>query len=338
MIFTIPRAIFIGLLQRAFLILPSGKAFLDIPGGNLLFASVGWLLWQPDSSPGLVARVGEDYPQAWLEMFHQRGLDTRGITVLPEAVDVRHFCAYTSRTTRVTDDPVSHFARLKLPFPKMLLGYHPPSKIDSRTRLSATSIRLGDVPDLYLDAGAAHLCPVDYLTHSLLPALLRQSQISTITLDPAAGYMNPTYFNLVPALVTGLSAFMPSEEELRFLFQGRSNDLWEMMEALAAYGCDLIVVKRGEGGQALLDAAAHKRWEIPAYPARLVDPSGAGDAFCGGFLAGYCSTYDPLEAALTGNIAASLAIEGSGPFYALDALPGLAQARLEAVRQGVRMV
>lgn len=338
MIFTIPRAIFIGLLQRAFLILPSGKAFLDIPGGNLLYASVGWLLWQPDSSPGLVARVGEDYPQAWLEMFHQRGLDTRGITVLPEAVDVRHFCAYTSRTTRVTDDPVSHFARLKLPFPKMLLGYHPPSKIDSRTRLSATSIRLGDVPDLYLDAGAAHLCPVDYLTHSLLPALLRQSQISTITLDPAAGYMNPTYFNLVPALVTGLSAFMPSEEELRFLFQGRSNDLWEMMEALAAYGCDLIVVKRGEGGQALLDAAAHKRWEIPAYPARLVDPSGAGDAFCGGFLAGYCSTYDPLEAALTGNIAASLAIEGSGPFYALDALPGLAQARLEAVRQGVRMV
>lgn len=338
MIFTIPRAIFIGLLQRAFLILPSGKAFLDIPDGNLLYASVGWLLWQPDSSPGLVARVGEDYPQAWLEMFHQRGLDTRGITVLPEAVDVRHFCAYTSRTTRVTDDPVSHFARLKLPFPKMLLGYHPPSKIDSRTRLSATSIRLGDVPDLYLDAGAAHLCPVDYLTHSLLPALLRQSQISTITLDPAAGYMNPTYFNLVPALVTGLSAFMPSEEELRFLFQGRSNDLWEMMEALAAYGCDLIVVKRGEGGQALLDAAAHKRWEIPAYPARLVDPSGAGDAFCGGFLAGYCSTYDPLEAALTGNIAASLAIEGSGPFYALDALPGLAQARLEAVRQGVRMV
>lgn len=338
MIFTIPRAIFIGLLQRAFLILPSGKAFLDIPDGNLLYASVGWLLWQPDSSPGLVARVGEDYPQAWLEMFHQRGLDTRGITVLPEAVDVRHFCAYTSRTTRVTDDPVSHFAWLKLPFPKMLLGYHPPSKIDSRTRLSATSIRLGDVPDLYLDAGAAHLCPVDYLTHSLLPALLRQSQISTITLDPAAGYMNPTYFNLVPALVTGLSAFMPSEEELRFLFQGRSNDLWEMMEALAAYGCDLIVVKRGEGGQALLDAAAHKRWEIPAYPARLVDPSGAGDAFCGGFLAGYCSTYDPLEAALTGNIAASLAIEGSGPFYALDALPGLAQARLEAVRQGVRMV
>ncbi len=335
---TTPRSIFIGLLQRAFLIVPSGEAFLDMPGGNLLFASVGWSLWAPESPPGLVARVGEDYPQAWLEMFQQKGLDIRGITILPEAVDVRHFYAYTSRTTRVSDDPVSHFARLGLPFPKALLGYHPAPQMDSRTRLQTTSLRQGDVPELYLDVGAAHLCPVDYLTHSLLPALLRQSQVTTITLDPAAGYMNPTYYNLVPTLITGLSAFLPSEEELRFLFQGRSTDLWEMMEALAAYGCELIVVKRGEGGQALLDAAAHKRWEIPAYPARLVDPSGAGDAFCGGFLAGYRSTYDPLEAVLTGNIAASLVVEGSGPFYALDVLPGLAQARLDAVRQGVRRV
>lgn len=335
---TTPGAVFIGLLQRAYIIVPSGQVFLDIPAGNLLYASVGWALWNPDSPPGLVARVGEDYPQAWLDLFQQNGLDIRGITIIPEAVDVRHFCAFTSRTTRVSDDPVSHFARLGLPFPKALLGYHPASQIDSRTQLKTTSLRQVDIPDLYTDVSAAHLCPVDYLTHSLLPALLRQSQVTTITLDPAAGYMNPTFFNLAPTLVTGLTAFLPSEEELRFLFQGRSTDLWEMMDALAAYGCDLIVVKRGEGGQALLDAAAHKRWEIPAYPSRMVDPSGAGDAFCGGFLAGYRNTYDPLEAALIGNITASLVVEGSGPFYALDALPGLAQARLEAIRQGARRV
>lgn len=335
---TTPGAIFIGLLQRAYLIVPSGQAFLDVPAGNVLYASVGWSFWNPDSPPGMVARVGEDYPQAWLEMFQERGLDISGITILPEAVDVRHFCAFTSRTTRVNDDPLSHFARLELPFPKALLGYHPPSPIDSRTQLKITSPRYADIPEIYKDINAAHLCPVDYLTHSLLPALLRQSQVTTITLDPAAGYMNPTFFNLAPTLVSGLSAFLPSEEELRFFFQGHSTDLWEMMDALAAYGCDLIIVKRGEGGQALLDAAAHKRWEIPAYPSRMVDPSGAGDAFCGGFLAGYRNTYDPLEATLIGNITASLVVEGSGPFYALDALPGLAQARLEAIRQGVRRV
>jgi sugar/nucleoside kinase (ribokinase family) len=64
----------------------------------------------------------------------------------------------------------------------------------------------------------------------------------------------------------------------------------------------------------------------------VIDPTGAGDAFCGGFLAGFRSTYEPVDAALHGNISASLVIEGGGPFYALDALPGLAQARLEGLR------
>jgi hypothetical protein len=184
--------------------------------------------------------------------------------------------------TRVTMTGES-FARQELPFPKALLGYHPPSPIDSRTQLKITSPRQVDIPEIYKDINAAHLCPVDYLTHSLLPALLRQSQVTTITLDPAAGYMNPTFYNLAPTLVSGLSAFLPPEEELRFFFQGHSTDLWEMMDALAAHGCDLIVVKRGEGGQALLDAAAHKRWKsrlthhgwwIQVVPVI---------AFCGGF-------------------------------------------------------
>jgi len=68
----------------------------------------------------------------------------------------------------------------------------------------------------------------------------------------------------------------------------------------------------------------------------VVDPTGIGDAFCGGFLAGFRHTYDPLQAVLHGNISASMVIEGHGPFYALEALPGLAQARLEALRQSVR--
>jgi len=111
-----------------------------------------------------------------------------------------------------------------------------------------------------------------------------------------------------------------------------------MAEALAAYGCEMIVIKRGEGGQYLYDSAGRARWEVPAYPSRLVDPGGAGDAFCGGFLAGYRRSYDPLEATLYGNISASLVVEGTGPFYALDALPGLAQARLDALRQNVRRI
>jgi len=133
-----------------------------------------------------------------------------------------------------------------------------------------------------------------------------------------------------------LTAFMPSEEEIRQLFQGRSEDLWEMAEALSAYGCELVVIKRGERGQLLYDASAKTRWEIPAYPARLVNPTGVGDAFCGGFLAGYRQTYDPVEAVLYGNVSAAVVTEGVGPFFALDVLPGLPQARLEHLCHSVR--
>jgi sugar/nucleoside kinase (ribokinase family) len=107
---------------------------------------------------------------------------------------------------------------------------------------------------------------------------------------------------------------------------------------VGAYGCEFVVIKRGESGQYLYDSTSKTRWEISAYPSRLVDPSGAGDAFCGGFLYGYRQTYDPLQAVLHGSISASMVIEGSGPFYALDAVSGLAQARLEALREAVHKV
>jgi ribokinase len=63
-----------------------------------------------------------------------------------------------------------------------------------------------------------------------------------------------------------------------------------------------------------------------------------GDSFCGGFIAGLHQDYDPLRAVLCGNISASLTIEGSGAFHALEALPGLAQARLDSLARTVRQV
>jgi hypothetical protein len=41
---------------------------------------------------------------------------------------------------------------------------------------------------------------------------------------------------------------------------------------------------------------------------------------------------------LYGSVSASLVVEGSGVFYALDALPRLAQARLEALHETVRKI
>jgi len=332
-----PRFLLAGEFRRDFIIPPAGQPCLDIPGGNLLYAAAGLHIWE--GNIGLIARVGKDYPQQWLESLDRWGFDRRGIQAVSEAVDSRRFMAYADSNTRSSDNPVTQFAMRGISFPKALLDYNPsPSPMNSRIRLQTLTIRQTDIPTDYLEASAAHLCPLDYLSQNLLPSLLRQGHISTITLDPSPGYMSPTFWDDIPAIVAGTTAFLTSEEKVRNLFQGRSSNLWEMAETLVSYGCEMVVIKRGEYGQFLYDGASHNRWMIPAYAARLINPTGAGDAFCGGFLAGFRRTYDPLQAVLHGNISASFVVEGNGPFYALDSMPGLADARLLALKDMVRRV
>ena len=326
-----------GQLRRQFLIPPEGKPLLDKPGGNLLYAAAGTRLWTDTVS--LLARVGEDFPNDWLRSFQQKGLDTRGVKVVPAPMDLRSFIVYIDERNFQRTNPVSHFARLGLPFPKGLLGYQPPQEEqDSRTRANPDSPKLSDIPADYRVAKAAHLAPLDLLTHSQLATAFRHSGVSYVTIDPDPGYMNANYLDDLRSLLQGITAFLPSEDEIRNLFWGRTHDLWEMAETLASFGCDIVVVKRGARGQLVYDRVGNRKWEIPGYPSNFVDPTGAGDAFCGGFLAGYAANLDPLQAALHGNISSSFAIEGNGPFYLLDSMPGLAQARLASLTDLVRQV
>lgn len=333
----IPEIVLAGQLRREYILTEGGRTLVDVPGGGLLYAAVGARLWTERVS--LLARVGEDYPHQWMRTFEQRGLDLQGVRILPETLDLRAFYAYTGAGQLQRSSPVSHFVRLGLPFPKSLLGYQPPEeKQDSRVNARPDSPRVADIPENYFFAKSIHLGPLDYLTHSQLAPAFRQYGEPIITIDPAAGYMNANFLDQVRAMLQGVSAFLPSEEEIRMLYWGQTTDLWEMCADLAKSGCEIIVVKRSSLGQYVYDANGKHRWEIPAYPARFVDPTGAGDAFCGGFMAGYLQTFDPLRAALQGNASASLTVEGSGAFYALDSLPGLAQARLQSIADLVRKV
>jgi sugar/nucleoside kinase (ribokinase family) len=261
------------------------------------------------------------------------------LKVLPGSLDLRSFLAYSETFEASRNNPVSHFARRGMTFPKALLGYHPPVENQKDPRRSHPHApTVGDIPKEYLEASAAHICPMDFTSQGQLLVAFKAGLATTVTLDPEPAYMTPSFLRDLRELLSGLTAFLPSQEELQSLFWGKTNDLWEMAEALGSYGCEFIVIKSGGLGQYLYDAVGKHRWEIPAYPSRMADPTGAGDAFCGGFLAGYRETYDPLEAALHGNVSASLKVEGSGVFYPLDVMPGLAQARLEALRNLVHKV
>jgi ribokinase len=167
---------------------------------------------------------------------------------------------------------------------------------------------------------------------------LKRGHVHSFILDPAPATMTPGSRRSLPALLNGVTAFLPSEEEMRNLFQSETHDLWEMAEAVALYGCETVVIKCGRHGQLLYNAATKQKWEIPAYTARVENPAGAGDAFGGGFVAGFCKNYDPLDGVLYGNVSASLNLEGFGAFHPLDVMPGLAEARLTALRDLVRKV
>jgi sugar/nucleoside kinase (ribokinase family) len=332
-----PSFVVAGRLSREYLLPPVGPARLDAPGGNLLYAAGGLAVWEQNL--GLVGRVGEDYPRQWLDSFEQRGMDTRGIRILPQALDLRSFLAYDESLEPQKTTPVAHFARRQLTFPKSLLGYQPPSEeTDNGKHTQLDSPTAADIPSDYLEASAVHICPLSLASQTQLLMAFKSGTATTLSLDPSPAYMVSAFLKSLRALLKGLTVFLPSQTELRALFWGKTHDLWEMAEALSAYGCELVVIKSGGLGQLLYDSPGQHRWEIPAYPARMADPTGAGDAFCGGFLAGYHKHYDPLEAVLYGNVSASLKVEGSGAFYPLDVLPGLAQARLDSLKELVREV
>lgn len=329
------RFIIAGQLRRDYILTQNGKAHLDGPGGNLLYAASGLGVWSRDA--GLIGRASMDYPRSWLETYSRYGFDIHGVHFTDQSIDQRQFIAYPSLDSPSYDNPISHFSRWGLPFPKSLLGYNlSPSQIDSRTQPSLTSLRSNDIPGQYLEANAAHLCPLDFISHTLLPPILREGNVSIITLDPADGYMNPIFWEHLPGILGGINAFLTPEDKLKNLFLGRSSDPWEMSEALGNFGCEIVVIRRGARGQYVYTHANRSRWIVPAYPVQAVDPTGAGSSFCGGFLSGFKDSYDALEGTLHGNISASLSIEGSGPEYVLDSLPGLAQARLDALRSMVR--
>jgi sugar/nucleoside kinase (ribokinase family) len=308
-----PQFLVFGQLTREYLLPPEGPARLDVAGGNLLYAAAGLRVWE--SEIGLVGRVGNDYPREWLNQCIARGFDTSGIRVVSRNIDMREFIAYNETLEGSRINPVSQFARREMTFPKSLLGYQPPDdkkKPDSESKLVVT-----DIPSDYLTARAALLCPMDLVTQTQLIAGMKLGSVHTFVLDPGPVTITRTARRELPALLNGVTAFLPSQDELSNLFWGDTYDLWKMAEKVSMYGCEYVVIKCGP---------------------RLADPTGAGDAFCGGFLAGYCKNYDPLEGVLYGNVSASLKLEGSGAFYPMDVLPGLAEARLNALRNMVRAV
>lgn len=331
------RFVLAGCINEDFILPISGSPQNSVLGGNLPYAAAGLALW--GSTAGMIARVGDDFPMPWLDRFHQLGFDFSGIKKVEGEMNVRRFIAHQDEAVSFEDNPMQHYVDRGYPFPQRLLGYkvRPLVPMDPNAP-GKQSIQISDIPEYYLEASGVHICPIDHLSHIILPSVFRQGRATTVTLTPSPRYMTPTFLSELPGLFSEITALIVHEKEVRALFQGRGSDLWEMAAALGKMGPEFIVIQTDRSGYYLYDQITHKRWVIPQYPSRIADPTGGLDAFAGGFLVGYREDYDPLAASLKGAIAASLTVEGSGVYYALDAMPGLREARLESLRGLVREI
>jgi len=209
---------------------------------------------------------------------------------------------------------------------------------DQRKKRGDSSWREADLaPSLEQFAGA-HLCPHDFLSHQIIPGVLRERGIDKITLESRNSYMRPDFSNDLPKLVTGLNAFITSEDQLHTIFADRKIDIWQKAAFLGDFNCDCIVIQRSGRGLYVYVSADKSGYKIPPYPSQAIDPSFAASSFAGGMLAALLEDKDPLEAALYGAAIMSIAIQGTDPFYILDSYIGLAESRKASLSQAVKRI
>ena len=327
------RYVCCGGLRIDYLITAQGQAHLREMGGNALYAAVGACVWS--QSVGLLARAGENYPAEWLDTLKRHGLDASGVRIVPGRQDMRTFFAYVDPDTRVDTDPAYHFARIGLPLPPELADYiHSTPGQDDPDHYEPLAMQPDDWPPAYDGARALHLSPISIRTQTFLPVRARQAGVAYVTADPGERYMLPHLRPHVEALLENLDVFLPSEIEVRSLLG--EIDLWGAAVEFAKHGPRVVVIKVGDQGALVYERDRDRRTHVPPHPTRVIDTTGAGDSFCGGFMVGLTETGDAIRAAMYGTISASFAIEGYGALYALRTSRAKAQARLNQLERLMR--
>ena len=158
-------------------------------------------------------------------------------------------------------------------------------------------------------------------TDGHLAKLLPMLDVFLFNDTEAAGIAEATGAAPVPATAhAGNVAAGPTEHE-------------RLLDALAAaHPQALVVIKRGADGA--IAARGERRWRVGAFDAKVVDTTGAGDAFNAGFLHKYVlDPTDVLGALRNGNAAGGLCVEVEGacpkPFEASAVEQMLASVPLE---------
>ena len=167
-------------------------------------------------------------------------------------------------------------------------------------RAANTTLTAADLPDdVWDDVTWLHLTGYSFFDDGVRPVVQElvaeaKTRGAGVSIDPSSlGFLEAAGRDAVLGWLDGADLVFPNDDEQGFL----------------ALDGDRVVLTRGAEG------ASFRRHDVPALPTDVVDTTGAGDAFCAGFLAAWTVEADPERALTNGASAAAacVAVRGARP-------------------------
>ena len=269
----------------------------NILGGSASYFSIAAGLLAPVK---LVGVVGEDYPEEGWQKFRSRSINTDNVHIESGKTfrwGGKYSDDYTTRDTLFTELGV--FEKFS---PKI-------KKEDYNSPL----VFLGNIqPDLQL-AVAKLTSKADYIV----------SDTMNLWID--------LFPDRLDEVLSRTTIFLINHEEAQ-QYTGES-DISNAAKKLLTAGPEIVVIKLGAEGAFL--ATENNEVFIPVYPVQQVlDPTGAGDSFAGGFMGYLAQTNAPdfIDAVVMGSAMASFCVEGFGLESLLLAAPMLLNERVKKIK------
>jgi sugar/nucleoside kinase (ribokinase family) len=256
-----------------------------IPGGDSIYAALGASIWP--TKIGVVTIVGQDYPYEKMDLA----------TCNPESTDWAGLTAYPGPSMHARAFYSKDGGRI--------------FKWDDFSLTTKLSPGVNDVPELWRDVNYVHLAPSDPKCQLELVRFF-SGKGAIVSLDVEKHFFEAGKEAIIECLKLN-PIFIPSIEHVQLLSGIRSDNVDDLWPWISNCGVSLAVIKYGSQGAWVIDVKQRKKWHMGVVEnLHLVDVTGAGDSFCGGFMAGLIITRDFLQASAYGTVSSSFIVESLG--------------------------
>src|SRR5215212_8659451 len=178
---------------------------------------------------------------------------------------------------------------------------------DDWARLLSEPVSL---PPAYQRPRAIHLV-TEFPEEPMVGAALdRRRQGTIVSLEPLAVTYSSLDWDRMLTLIGTVDVVAPDWPTASS--QAAHDDPKRVIHYWSRLGPAMIAVRHGARGSYVWSRDSDEAWHIPAVPTRVVDPTGAGNAYGGGLSVGWTATRDARQAGCYGAISAAMLVRQVG--------------------------